>query len=83
MAVDGNRLSLLEHLAEALGKCLRCFAYHLPAEDVTYRILHHFRLFFTVVTVQLGEVLETEADRYFITSCGGNKVVQASEIDGG
>ena len=39
LAVDGNGLPLLEHLAETFGKRLRGYSNHLTAENIAYRVL--------------------------------------------
>ena len=83
LAVDGDGLPLLEHLAEAFGECLCRFPDYLPAKDIAHCILDNFRLFFTVIPVQLAEILKAETDRHLVASGGRYEVVQATEIDGG
>ena len=80
LPVDGDGLPLLEYLAEAFRKVLRRFSHDLTAEDITHRILDNLRLFFTIVTGQLREVLEAETDRHLIASGGGDQVVDAAKI---
>ena len=73
---------MLKDFAETLRKVLCRFAYHLSGENIADCILDHFRLFFTVVTGQLREVLEAETYRHLVASGGGYQVVDAAEIDG-
>ena len=82
LPVDGYGLPLLKDFAETLRKVLCRFAYHLSGENIADCILDHFRLFFTVVTGQLREVLEAETYRHLVASGGGYQVVDAAEIDG-
>ena len=82
LPVDGDGLPLLENLAETFRKAFGRFPDHLPGEDIPDCILDHFRLFFTVVTGQLGEVLETETDSHLVASGGGYQVIDTTEIDG-
>ena len=48
--------------------------------DIPDCILDHFRLFFTVVTGQLGEILEAETDYHFVASGGGYQIVNTPKI---
>lgn len=75
LTVDGNGLPLLEHLAETLGKHLCRFSHHLTAENVTYRILDDFGLFFTIVPVELAEILKAQQDSHLIAPGGGYQVI--------
>ena len=74
LPVDGYGLPLLKDFAETLRKVLCRFAYHLSGENIADCILDHFRLFFTVVTGQLREVLEAETYRHLVASGGGYQV---------
>ena len=74
LTVDGNGLPFLKNLSETFRKRLGRFADHLSAEDVADRILDHLTLLFTIVSVQLGEVLETQTNCYFVESCRCNQV---------
>ena len=38
---------------------------------------------FTVVPVELGEILKSQADRHLVGTCRCNQVVESPEIDGG
>ena len=58
LAVDGNRLPLLEYFPKTFGQGLGGLTDHLPAEDVAHRILDDLAFFFTVIAVQLAEILE-------------------------
>lgn len=44
--------------------------------------LDDFRLFFTVIAVQLAEILKAETDRHLVASGGSDEVVQSTKIDG-
>ena len=44
--------------------------------------MNHLAFLFTVVTVKLAEVLESQTDRHLVGTCRCNQVVQSSEIDG-
>ena len=81
--VDGDRLPLLEDFSEAFGECLCRFADHLPAENVPHRVLDDLAFLFTVVPVELGEILKSQADRHLVGTCRCNQVVESPEIDGG
>ena len=83
LPVDGYGLPLRMYLAETLrqGRCR--FAYHLSVEYIADCILDHFRLFFTVVTGQLREVLEAETYRHLVASCGGNEIVNTAKVNRG
>ena len=80
LPVDGNGLPLLEDFTEPFRKAFGSLAYHLAAENVAHRVLDYLRLFFSVVTGQLGEVLETEADRHLVASSRGNQIVDTAKI---
>lgn len=54
----------------------------LSAEDITNGIDNHLSLLVSIITDQLREVLEAQADGNFVASCRGNQVIQAFEIDG-
>ena len=66
---------MLQDFTEPLGKALCGFTYHLAAEYIADRILDYLRFFFTVVTGQLGEILEAETDCHFVASGGGYQIV--------
>src|SRR5699024_12243996 len=55
-------------------------SYHLPGENVTDRIHHHFRLLITVVAHQLAEILKSQTHGNLVASGGGYKVVQPLEV---
>lgn len=82
LPVDGDGLPLLEYLAETFRKALGRFPDYLPGENIADCILDHLRLFFTVVTGQLGKVLEAETDCHLVASCGGYQVIDTAKIDG-
>ena len=63
VAVDGHRLSLLEHFSEAFGEGLGSFTYGLTAKDVSHGVLHqpcflHKTLVFHVENIIHQVVLE-------------------------
>ena len=82
VAVDGHRLSLLEDFPEAFGEGLGCFTYDLSREDVSHGVLDNLTFLVAIVTSELREVLEAQADCHFIRACRGNEVIQATEVDG-
>ncbi len=45
-------------------------------------LLEHLCLLVSIITNQLREVLEAQADGNYVASCRGNQVIQAFEIDG-
>ena len=63
LTVYRDGLPLLQDFAETLGEGFRSLAHHLSAEDVADSVLDNLRLLFTVVAVELREVLEAEAYR--------------------
>ena len=82
VSVDGHRLTLLKDFSEAFGEGLGCFAYDLTAKDVSHCVLDNLTFLVAIVTSELREVLEAQADCHFVRACRGNEVVQATEIDG-
>lgn len=80
LPVDGDGLPLLQNFTKPLGKALCGFTYHLAAEYIADRILDYLRLFFTVVTGQLGEILEAETDCHLVASGGGYQIVNTPKI---
>ena len=82
VAVDGHRLSLLEDFSEAFGEGLGSFTYDLSREDVSHGVLDNLTFLVAIVTSELREVLEAQADCHFIRACRGNEVIQATEVDG-
>ena len=83
LTVDGNGLTLLEHLAEAFRKCLCGFSDHLPAEYISYRVLNNLGLLFTIIAGQLAEILKTQKYAHLVASCRCNQIVKPPEINGG
>ena len=73
----------MQYLPETFGKRLCRFPNHLSAEYVPHRVLHHFRLLFTIVPVELGEILKSQADRHLVGTRRCNQVVESPEINGG
>ena len=82
VAVNGHRLALLEDFPEAFGEGLGCFTYDLTAKDISHGVLDNLTLLISVITSELREVLEAQADCHFVTSGSGNEVVQSTEVDG-
>ena len=82
LPVDGYGLSLLQDFTKPFRQVFSRFSHHLPAENITYRVLDHLRLFVPVITVELREVLKSQADSHFVGTGGGNQVVDAPEING-
>ena len=82
VAVDGHRLTLLEDFSEAFGERFRCFAYDLTAKDISHGVLDNLTFLVAIITSELREVLEAQADCHFIRACRGNEIIQATEVDG-
>ena len=70
LTVDGDRLTLLENLAEAFREGFGGFTHDLPGEDVADGVHYNRRLLVAVVALELREILKTQTHGNLVASCG-------------